>query len=109
MQSTLPANTIKHEPGSVMSTLLRKFGQCSDSVRLGFERGFDSGEMMDCIYTNRPSGRYGIGWLADWAYLNQSGCRGLRGRKELLKFTLRNIVAAQRALGIEPFILDIAS
>lgn len=109
MQSTLPLKTTKTEHEHLMTALLRRFGQCSDSVKLGFERGFDSGEMMDRIYENRPSGRYGVGWLGDWLYLNQAGCRGLRGRKELLKFTLRQVLAAQRAQGIEPFILDIAS
>ena len=94
---------------SVMSSLLQTFGQVSDSVRLGFERGFDSGEMMDRIYANHPSGRYGIGWLVDKVYLNQSGCRGLRGRKDLLKSALRETLAAQRAADIQPFILDIAS
>ncbi|MBI5880456.1 MAG: class I SAM-dependent methyltransferase family protein [Chloroflexi bacterium] len=109
MQNTLPLKTVKPDHEHLMTTLLRKFGQYSDSVRLGFERGFDSGEMMDRIYANHPSGRYGVGWLGDWFYLNQSGCRGLRGRKDLLKFSLRQILTAQRALGIQPFILDIAS
>ncbi len=44
---------------------MRTVGKTSDSIRLGLERGFDSGEMMDRIYHNRASGRYGIGWLAD--------------------------------------------
>jgi SAM-dependent methyltransferase len=90
-------------------TLRSPLGQSSDSVRLGFERGFDSGEMMDRIYQNRPSGRGGLGWLADAIYLNQIGCRGLRGRKALLKATLRDWIARQRQNGLKPVILDIAS
>jgi SAM-dependent methyltransferase len=88
---------------------LRTIGQTSDSIRLGFQRGFDSGEMMDRVYANRPSGRYGFGWLADVIYLNQIGCRGLRGRKALLKSTLRGVIRKQQRAGLQPLIVDIAS
>lgn len=89
--------------------LMRTVGKTSDSIRLGLERGFDSGEMMDCIYRNRPSGRYGIGWLADHYYLNQIGCRGLRGRKECLKRVLQDTLRAQQQQGMQPVVLDVAS
>jgi hypothetical protein len=84
-------------------------GQSSDSIRLGFQRGFDSGEMMDRIYQNRPGGRYGLGWLADALYLNQIGCRGLRGRKALLKAILHQSIDLQRQGGQRPMIVDVAS
>ncbi len=90
-------------------TLRSLLGQASDSIRLGFQRGFDSGEMMDRIYQNQPSGRFGFGWLADVIYLNQIGCQGLRGRKVLLKATLRRLIEAQRRQGLRPFIVDVAS
>ncbi len=89
--------------------MMRTVGKTSDSIRLGITRGFDSGEMMDCIYRNRASGRYGIGWLIDLFYLDQAGCRGLRGRKVELKRVLRETIAAQRAQGIRPVIVDVAS
>jgi SAM-dependent methyltransferase len=88
---------------------LRTAGQVSDSVRLGFQRGFDSGEMMDRIYQNRASGRWLVGALADRLYLDQAGCRGLRGRKALLKATLRSLLEAQRSQGLAPVIVDVAS
>jgi hypothetical protein len=97
-----PANRLAHHA-------LRTIGQISDSVRLGFQRGFDSGEMMDRIYQNQASGRWWVGVLADRLYLDQSGCRGLRGRKTLLKTALRDALAAQRSTGIKPFLLDVAS
>ena len=89
--------------------LMHGLGQTSDSIRLGFLRGFDSGEMMDRVYQNHPSGQYGIGQIIDWAYLNQIGCRGLRGRKILLKQTLRQTINQQRAQGVQPVIVDVAS
>ncbi len=92
-----------------LGALMRRFGQISDSVQLGFQRGFDSGEMMDRIYQNQPSGRYGIGQLIDQVYLNQIGCKGLRGRKHLLKAALRQVIDEQRAQGKRPVIVDVAS
>jgi len=88
---------------------MRTVGKTSDSIRLGLERGFDSGEMMDRIYANRPSGQYGIGWLVDWYYLNQIGCKGLRGRKVYLKRALRETILSQQRQGIRPVIVDVAA
>jgi len=103
-------NTTTLNPANKMTHwLLQSLGQTSDSVRLGFARGFDSGEMMDRIYQNQPSGRYGFGWLCDWLYLNQIGCKGLRGRKALLKTTLHQVMDAQRRQGQRPVIVDVAS
>lgn len=93
----------------LVHNLLHGFGQTSDSIRLGFQCGFDSGEMMDRVVQNRPSGQFGIGRIIDWAYLNQAGCRGLRGRKILLKQTLRRVIDGQRAQGLRPVIVDVAS
>ena len=90
-------------------TAMRTIGRSSDSIRLGLERGFDSGEMMDRIYENRASGRYGFGWAADRYYLNQIGCRGLRGRKASLEQVLRETIDRQRRQGVRPVILDVAA
>ena len=94
---------------SLMALGLRTVGRASDSVRLGYQRGFDSGEMMDIIYRNEARGRFVVGRLFDRAYLDQPGCRGLRGRKELLKATLREVIAEQRAAGRRPLIVDVAA
>jgi SAM-dependent methyltransferase len=94
---------------SLMAFGLRTVGRASDCVRLGYERGFDSGEMMDAIYQDRASGRVLVGRLFDRLYLDQPGCRGLRGRKELLKSTLRGVLAEQRAAGRRPLIVDVAA
>ena len=83
------------EPGwyeNLSGLVLRTIGRSSDCVRLGFERGFDSGEMMDAIYADRPSGRWVIGRRVDRIYLDQPGCRGLRARKELLASTLELLI-----------------
>ncbi len=88
---------------------MRTVGRTSDSNRLGMERGFDSGEMMDRIYNNQPSGRYGIGWLVDRFYLSQIGCKGLRGRKAYLKHALHETIQSQIERGMHPVVLDVAA
>jgi hypothetical protein len=100
------------EPGwyeHLAGLALRTVGRSSDSVRLGLERGFDSGEMMDVIYAHRPSGRWLIGAWVDRIYLDQPGCRGLRARKVLLVATLERLVREQRAAGRSPRIVDVAA
>jgi hypothetical protein len=104
--------TERTEPGwseRLAGVGLRTVGRTSDCVRLGFERGFDSGEMMDAIYADRPSGRWLIGSLVDRVYLDQPGCRGLRGRKTLLLSTLERLIEEQRAAGRPPAIVDVAA
>jgi SAM-dependent methyltransferase len=93
----------------VAGLAMRTLGRTSDSIRLGLERGFDSGEMMDRIYNNHASGRYGIGWLVDQFYLSQIGCRGLRGRKACLKQVLHETIRSQQEQGIYPIVLDVAA
>jgi hypothetical protein len=88
---------------------LRTVGRTSDCVQLGFERGFDSGEMMDAIYADRPSGRWLVGSWLDRVYLGQPGCRGLRARKALLIPTLARIIGEQREAGRRPMIVDVAA
>lgn len=100
------------EPGlteRLAGLVLQTIGRSSDSVRLGFERGFDSGEMMDAIYADRPSGRWLVGGLVDRIYLDQPGCRGLRARKTTLMATIENEIAAQRSDGRQPVIVDVAA
>lgn len=89
--------------------VLRTIGQASDCVRLGYARGFDSGEMMDAIYRDVASGRWGVGAIIDRIYLDQPGCRGLRGRKALLVQTIAGIVAEQRSAGLRPVVVDVAA
>ncbi|MFN8499265.1 MAG: class I SAM-dependent methyltransferase family protein [Anaerolineae bacterium] len=94
---------------AAMRGILRTVGRTSDGIALGLERGFDSGESMAYIYDNHAHGRYGIGTLADWVYLQQVGCRGLRGRKRLLKAALRDAIAANRDAGRPTHVLDVAA
>ncbi len=61
--------------------LLKTLGRLSDGIRIGWQSGFDSGESLDHVYKNQPSGRNGLGRLIDQVYLNSIGWRGIRQRK----------------------------
>ncbi len=72
----------------LISFFMRTIGRTSTGIDLGYRRGFNSGVMLDKVYENRPSGKYGIGVLIDWLYLQSIGWRAIRARKRLLKTIL---------------------
>lgn len=93
----------------VISLLMRTFGRASNGISLGYRYGFDSGEMLDYVYENRPRGRFVYGPAVDRFYLNAIGWRAIRARKNLLKTTLRTIIDSNHERGQATTILDVAS
>jgi alpha-beta hydrolase superfamily lysophospholipase len=88
---------------------LRTVGRLSAGIRLGWRAGFDSGQMLDYVYENRPRGWTVIGRLIDRAYLNSVGWRGIRQRREHLHQAL-DAAIAQQARGDRPIrIVDLAA
>ena len=108
LQRPLPVLSPKNIYYSFLRFLLRTIGNLSDGIRVGNTYGYDSGVMIDYVYKNKPSGRFGVGTLIDWAYLNSVGWRGIRLRKLLLMRYLKKVV--HNHLQIKPHIkyLDIA-
>ena len=108
LQQPLPAFSPKNIYYSFLRYLLRTIGNLSDGIRIGNTYGYDSGVMIDYVYKNKPSGRFGVGTLIDWAYINSVGWRGIRLRKFLLMRYLTKVV--RNHLGTKPHIryLDIA-
>ena len=108
LQQPLPTFSPKNIYYSFLRLLLRTVGNLSDGIKIGNTYGYDSGVMIDYVYKNKPSGRFIVGTLIDWAYLNSVGWRGIRLRKLLLMRYLTNVV--QDHLQIKPHIkyLDIA-
>ena len=80
-----------------VSSLLRAAGSLSDSMRIGYPYGFDSGEMLDYVYRNQPSGSWGIGWVIDATHLQAIGWRGIRQRKAHMKHVMRETIQAYAA------------
>lgn len=89
--------------------LLSKVGKYSSGVKLGLDKGFDSGVMLDYVYQNQPRGDNAIGRLIDRVFLNSVGWRGIRTRKKHLKDTLTQLSDSLHQEGIKPIILDVAS
>lgn len=92
----------------ILSLFFRTAGKTSEAIKLGYAQGFDSGQMMDYIYENRPRGRYLVGPLIDRIYLEAIGPRGLRGRRAALTALLVAEIEANRKKGIPTRILDVA-
>ena len=84
-------------------------GRLSQGIRLGWERGFDSGETLDYVYANRPQGKTALGVLLDRAYLGSVGWRGIRQRKVHLEALLCQALAEFHHQGREVHIVDIAA
>ena len=100
-------------PKEILYFLMRKgleiLGPLSDGMAIGLKHGFDSGYSLDYVYRNKPSGRFGIGVLIDWVYLNAVGWKGIRNRKEHMKSVLKKTIQTLNARGAEPVILDCAA
>ncbi len=92
------------------SSLMRIIGgRLSESMRIGYQYGFDSGEMLDYIYRNESHGLWGIGRLVDRIHLNAVGWRGIRQRKVHLQTLLREAIYQQRKSGKPIHIVDVAA
>ncbi|HEX8341035.1 MAG TPA: bifunctional alpha/beta hydrolase/class I SAM-dependent methyltransferase, partial [Tepidisphaeraceae bacterium] len=88
---------------------LRTVGRRSDGIRLGLAEGFDSGVMLDYVYTNRPAGVGPLGRAIDRNYLNSIGWRGIRVRGAQLQTMLRDAIVRTDADGRPVHIVDIAA
>jgi alpha-beta hydrolase superfamily lysophospholipase/SAM-dependent methyltransferase len=88
---------------------LKSICRLSDGIRLGWRRGFDSGESLDYVYRNQPRGISPFGKLIDRFYLNSIGWRGVRLRKAHLCETLEGAIRALRRTGAPIRIVDIAA
>ena len=95
--------------GMVSSVMRTIGGRLSESMRIGYQYGFDSGEMLDYVYCNEAHGVWGIGRLLDRAHLNAIGWRGIRQRKMHLQTLLREAIDRQQAPGKSMHIVDVAA
>lgn len=94
---------------SCLKLLLKTVGRLSDGIRLGWRRGFDSGESLDYVYANTPRGITALGRLLDRIYLNSVGWLAIRQRKANLEKLLGAAIERVHAEGKPVRLLDIAS
>jgi hypothetical protein len=88
---------------------LKTIGRLSNGIALGWQHGFDSGQSLDYVYRNQPSGTTPIGKLIDFIYLNSPGWRGIRQRRVNIEALIDAAVARLRAAGKPVHIFDPAA
>jgi alpha-beta hydrolase superfamily lysophospholipase len=89
--------------------VLKTIGKWSAGIRIGWSKGFDSGESLDHVYANKARGCTPLGRLIDRLYLNSIGWRGIRQRKANLETLLRATIEKVHGEGRPVRLLDIAS
>ena len=94
---------------TVFRYLLSRVGKYSHGVKLGLDKGFDSGVMLDYVYQNQAAGDNVLGRVIDRTFLDSVGWKGIRTRKKHLKVTLQQLIQQLNENSINPVILDVAS
>jgi alpha-beta hydrolase superfamily lysophospholipase/SAM-dependent methyltransferase len=93
----------------LFALFLRTVGRLSDGIRLGWQSGFNSGRTLDYVYRNHPQGRTALGRLIDRHYLNGSGWRGIRIRRQLLERAVARAIEDTHARTGSVHVVDIAA
>ncbi len=96
-------------PWRVVRASLKSVGNLSDGIRLGCTSGFDSGVMLDYVYRNKPSGRWGVGTIIERTFLSSVGWKGIRVRRKNMESLLRGAIEQTVADGQPVHIADIAA
>jgi alpha-beta hydrolase superfamily lysophospholipase len=94
---------------AVLRAALKTGGRLSNGLKLGWRTGFDSGLSLDYVYQNQPRGLTSLGRLADRAYLDSPGWKGIRQRKAHLEQGLHRLIDRITEEGREVHILDVAA
>jgi len=87
---------------------MKTLGRLSRGIRLGFSRGFSSGETLDYVYENEPCGLTPLGKLFDTAYLRSIGWVCIRCRRVHLETLLEEALDAVSSQSKSVRLLDIA-
>lgn len=72
---------------------MRTVGRLADGIRLGYRAGFDSGSMLEYVYSDRASGITPLGRAIDRIFLDDPVWHGVRDRRALLIGHLRRALA----------------
>jgi alpha-beta hydrolase superfamily lysophospholipase len=93
----------------IFGLFLRTLGQLSQGIRLGWQSGFNSGRTLDYVYRNEPRGTTVLGRLIDRQYLNGTGWRGIRVRKQMIERAVKQAIDETHARKGPVHIVDIAA
>jgi Putative methyltransferase len=107
LQSDLPLTSLRGWRFRALAAASRAAGTLSEGLRIGYERGFDSGPFMAHVYANEPRGRTSLGRILDRRLLDRGTCRAFRQMRELAQETVLEAVDAEPSR--RPLVADLAA
>lgn len=93
----------------LLRVFLKTVGRMSNGIRLGLQRGFDSGVSLDYAYRNEAHGLTPVGRWLDRIYLSAVGWRAMRKRRDHLQQLIEVALAMVAREGLPARLLDVAS
>ena len=88
---------------------MKTLGRMSRGISIGLETGFNSGRSLDHVYRNSAEGKTFLGRVIDRGYLNATGWRGVRTRRQQLQAQVARAAGLLAAKGRPARVLDVAS
>lgn len=108
LRRRLPAASPRAWRFAALGTASRLGALLSDGLRIGYRQGFDSGDFMDHVYADRPSGRTALGRAIDRRLLARPTCEAFRDIRGIAE---QAVLAALDACppGSRPVVVDVAA
>lgn len=107
LRRRLPATSPRAWRFAALSAASRAGALVSDGLRIGYRQGFDSGDFMDHVYANRPSGRTALGRAVDRRLLSRPTCEAFRDIRGIAEGAVRDALDA--CSGAAPVVVDVAA
>jgi Putative methyltransferase len=107
LQDDLPLTSPRAWRFRVLAAVSRAAALLSEGLRIGYERGFDSGPFMAHVYANEARGRTPLGRLLDRRLLDRGTCRAFREMRELARDAVLAAIDAEPGRG--PIVADLAA
>ena len=109
LTTPLPSWCPKNLIYKVMIKSMSSLGKASEGIRIGYDKGFDSGSTLDYIYRDKAQGKGLFGRVIDRQYLNSIGWQGIRQRKVNIENIIRQAIRDLTDSGKPVHIMDIAA
>lgn len=109
LMTPLPKWCPKNLAYKIMSKSMSTLGKASEGIRIGYDKGFDSGSTLDYVYRDKAEGNGLFGRVIDRQYLNSIGWQGIRQRKVNIENIIRQAIRDLSETGTPVRIMDIAA
>jgi SAM-dependent methyltransferase len=107
LQGELPLTSPRAWRFRALAAASRAAANLSEGLRIGYERGFDSGPFMAHVYANEARGRTPLGRMLDRWLLDRGTCRAFRQIRGLARDMVLEAIDAEP--GRRPLIADLAA